>query len=254
MLFHVQSTHKAGNSPAEMEDAHASDLSRHLFAIADGATQGSHSGPFAQSLCAEFVANAGATAPDVLVATTIPAAIARFAAWEAQYLADRKTQGRALQWFEEEVIGTGAFSTLVGVELAPTASGASFKSVAVGDRCLFVVRAGAIAESFPLTDSSQFAGAPFLVCSAPARNQQLAGHVGTLSGDLVPGDALILCTDALAAWTMRERERGENPVPTLAALAAGAEPRTLVQFLAELRQDKRIRNDDVTLAYVQLEG
>ena len=223
LRYQVLTTTKAGNQPAEMEDAAsptveaAIDAASFRCAIADGATQGSHSGPWATVLCAEFVAT-GAPDADALAAL-VPTAQARFVAWEKDYLANRAAQNRPLAWFEAEVMGTGAYSTLVGLQLDQdqTDQAVRWRALAVGDSCLFHVRAGRQLVSFPLTQSAEFSNAPFLIASQTAANRQLAGAARWLDGDLAVGDRLVLGTDALSAWIMRQC--GSGP------LTVGARPR-----------------------------
>ena len=261
LSYSVRDATKAGNQRSEMEDAAypAAGL-RHegaafACAIADGATQGSHSGPWARVLCERFAGMDQSQEPDALLAALVPAAREAFAAWEAEYLAERNAKGRALAWFEAEVMGSGAFATLVGVHLEDLpGGGVRFRALAVGDSCLFVLRQGKIEASFPLTVSSQFSGAPLLLASLAASSGLVASTLKTLTGELTTGDGLLLATDALSAWAMRALERGEDPVPTLLGLVGGDERTAFDDFLAAERREKRLRNDDVTLVHVSLEA
>jgi hypothetical protein len=258
LKYRVLEATKAGNQAAEMEDAAAPsqptvvEAEAFACAVADGATQGSHSGPWARALCDAFIAAPGAALSRL--GDVVPAALSAFQAWEKDYLAQRASANRPLQWFEQEVMGSGAYSTLVGVQLDAIASGgAVFAAVAIGDSCLFHVRGGKVTTSFPLTAAAQFSSSPLLVASLPAANQRMGDGISHLKGEMAPGDALLLCTDALAAWILRETEAGRAPVPELLGLLAAEDREAFAAFLGRLRSEKLIRNDDVTLALVALE-
>ena len=59
-------------------------------------------------------------------------------------------------------------ATLLGIniELNPWHDGAfPWQAMAIGDRCLFVVREGGLELSFPIDDAAQFNNTPSLICS-----------------------------------------------------------------------------------------
>lgn len=65
----IRSVPKRGSTVAECEDAFACDLARGRFALADGATEGYPSGPWAKMLVDAFVRlEGGTTLPVPLVA------------------------------------------------------------------------------------------------------------------------------------------------------------------------------------------
>jgi hypothetical protein len=73
----------------------------------------------------------------------------------------------------------------------------------------------------------------------------------TVEGPCIPGDSFFLCTDALAAWILREKELAKDPTPILLDLALGGlEP--FATFIRDLRESRRMRNDDVTFVHLSL--
>src|SRR5262249_61659804 len=70
-------------------------------------------------------------------------------------------QGKATAWYAERKAQDGAFSSLLGVTIDQD----RWRALAVGDSCLFVVRAGKIARAFPLERSEQFNNSPSLISS-----------------------------------------------------------------------------------------
>jgi hypothetical protein len=100
---------------------------------------------------------------------------------------------------------------------------------------------------FPLDNSASFTNRPHLLSSNPADNSRALEHVRTMNGTWVPGDAFYLMTDALACWFMREVEEGGTPWSVLRDLETSDEIKPFREWVADLRMDRAIRNDDVTL-------
>src|SRR5205085_1984676 len=113
-LAHVAvSVPKAGHRPDENEDAHAAAGGR--FAVADGASEGWASGPWARALAAAYAA--AAPDPDT------------FPGWLAAARATFEPPPTASSWYAEAKRAQGAFATLLGVTvesgpLAPRADSA----------------------------------------------------------------------------------------------------------------------------------
>jgi len=285
LCYSSQSAPKEGVAPEEMEDAHwpsfphatpnpgdgspsppggvplEHPLQRPFYcAVADGATQGSHSGPWALALCQAFVAQ-GDTFPhrdlDISLSPWLRSlwltAKTAFDLWEKTYLHDRAAKGRQLAWFEEAVMQTGSFSTLLGLAISPpTDEGLLLHAVAMGDSCLFLLRQNQIDRSFPLVHSDQFKNSPYLIATDPQKNDRLKGATSLYQETLQVGDSLFMCTDALSAWIMRQREQNNDPSERLLALAEGP-PQEFHSFLREERSLHRMRNDDVTLVHVKVQ-
>jgi hypothetical protein len=223
---------KAGNAPSENEDAHATGGPAR-FAVADGASEGWASGPWAARLVAQFV--------------SAPPAPAAFDEWlraaRAGYAAP--APDGPLAWYAEEKQRDGAFATLLGLELRATASGWAWKAVAVGDSCLFHLRGGALVAAVPLERAEQFGTRPALVPSAPGAR---CPEPEWFAGRAEPGDLLLLATDAAAARALAPG--GAAAVERAARLALDARsPDALRDWCARVRT---AINDDVTVLAILL--
>src|SRR4051812_3164001 len=95
----------AGKLPDECEDAAAADAARGRFAIADGASESSHAGPWARLLVETFVSDES---------QTWPGWIGPLQARWAEAVA-RPTE--PLPWYLEGRLEQGAFSTFVGLSV-----------------------------------------------------------------------------------------------------------------------------------------
>ncbi|HET8627200.1 MAG TPA: protein phosphatase 2C domain-containing protein [Thermomicrobiales bacterium] len=238
---------KAGNTADEYEDAfwvepagkQPDDVVR--LAVADGATETSFAGLWAALLARDFCQGRldGAALPDALAPLQ--------GAWR-EYVATRP-----LPWYAEEKVRQGAFSSLLGLTVTNgAAAGGDWEALAIGDSCLFQVRDGDLLGAFPLTGAAEFTSRPALLSSDPARNAVLPEHLVSAVGDWETGDSFYLMTDALACWFLAAAEAGDRPWLTLRDLDPTGLARSFADWVAAERAAGRLRNDDVTLLWVDL--
>ncbi len=235
---------KAGNSREEYEDAfwpeHTERQAR-IFrvAIADGATETSFSGIWAQLLAHAYVRGR-------LSARRLDSSLrAPQETWWS------KVGSVSLPWYAEEKIRQGAFSSLLGVTIAHGRDGVMrWHAMAVGDSCLFQVRGNALVAAFPISMAAEFGSRPYLLSTDPARNGMLAEHLRDIDGDVHSGDSFHLMTDALACWFLGEREAGGSPWMELAQNSGS--PESFAAWIASLRAGGVLRNDDVTAMTVHI--
>ena len=146
---------------------------------------------------------------------------------------------------------SGAFATLLGLTFVTKGRDSrrlSWRAVAVGDSCLFVVRDDRLQISFPLEDATQFDNNPALVCSNPDNLGELWENVHESDGECVAGDSFILASDALACWFLGRNSEGGKPWRTLLALD---EPEW-GDWVEEQRRAGLMRNDDTTLTIIRV--
>jgi hypothetical protein len=253
---------KLGNRPEENEDACLPEpgLSTRIgegefqCAVSDGATSTSFSGLWARLLVSEALARpvpVGPVHPDL--AGLVASAQAR---WR------NELAGLDLPWHAEEKVRQGAFATLAwfGLRCAgrTARSGGDWQAVTVGDSCIFQIRAGAVVKMAPVYCSADFARAPLLLSSVPARNAVVLSRPAALTaaGRWAAGDEFLLMTDALAGWFVRETEKGACPLDRLKegpGAPLGPQP-AFARWVQTLRENGKIKNDDTTLAWITLDG
>ena len=249
---------KAGNAEEEYEDASCPaengrrEGAELRFAVADGASEGMLSGAWARILV-ELHCRLGWTGGSV--EQFLESAYGDWRSFTSEYLRGRETRSAPVQWYEEPGFEEGAFSTLLGLTLTGRSPGRAgeWAAAAVGDSCLFQVRGSALLAKFPLEQSSDFNNRPVLLASNPAHNGQAASVVRRSSGTFESGDVFYLMTDALARWALREDEEGRNPWIVLRDHATRDRP-VFGAWIAALRKDRELRNDDVTLLRIDLPG
>ena len=204
---------KAGNAPEEMEDAcypsraASGAAAGARFAVADGATEASFSGLWASTLV-RLHGRVG------LAAETLLEGLPR---WGADWR--RRVGGRALPWYAEEKLRSGAFAAFAGLRLCGAPDGAagggaggcagrpSPPGTAASSRCATTPWW----RPSRSTSAAAFGSRPALISTEPAANAGLAEHVRRADGECRAGDTFYLMTDALAAWFLGAVERGERP-------------------------------------------
>ncbi len=230
---------KRGHRPEENEDAAAGDGGRGRFAVADGATESAFAGDWSRLLAEAFVRDSIMERgwPDWLPPV------------RQQWL--DTVGGRELPWYLEEKFEQGAFATLLGVELVRAATGAGWewRSVAVGDCCLFHLRGNELICSFPMEASADFNTSPSLIGSRPGESPR--DH--RAKGRARHGDTLLLMSDALAQWALRRHETRRPPWPDLAAALQSSESEAMfAQLTDSLWAQKELKTDDATVLAIEM--
>jgi len=253
---------KFGNSEEEYEDAAAYQAPTRRFAVADGATESSFADAWARSLVRQYTVQPPLTPPNgtPLHEWVIP--LQR--EWHASIKWDK------LPWFAEEKARSGAFAAFLGLHFVggtaavvrpsffgrllrrkPSAGTLRWHALAVGDSCLFHVRADRLLKAFPLDSSKSFNDRPLLISSNPARNQSVWRAVQLAQGDCRSGDWFLLATDALSKWFLSQYEAGGKPWQTLRELRSSAD---FTASVDKLRAEGSLKNDDTTLLMINWTG
>lgn len=239
---------KEGSTEEEYEDAffprHANSLSgeRLRFAVADGATEASFSRLWARMLVRAFVRHT----------LDLPPKPDQLSALREQW--SESVHGKALPWYAEEKAASGAFSTLVGIEFTEQTVDSevrrAWRAVAAGDSCLFHLRDDRIRTVFPVSESSAFSNSPDLLGTIAGSQVDESRLFLETTGSWARNDRFLLMTDALACWFLKAAEGGAQPWATLAE--AGDGEADFRQFIAKVRADKAMKNDDVTFVKIEL--
>jgi Protein phosphatase 2C len=231
---------KSGNSVEEYEDAWAHRQTRTpaglRVAVADGATESSFAKLWAVLLAESYVRSELAGAE--FLARLQP----------ARRLWRRRLAGRPLPWFASEKAGQGAFAAFLGLQIDAHTN--RWTALAVGDCCLMQVddvgEGMRVLTAFPLQESSQFTMSPYLIGSR-SDGEPPHERIQISKGSLRDGDMLLLATDAVAAWLLKQHEAGRPLWKWLYRKL-----RTPESFAAMVAYGRKhgLRNDDFTLVRV----
>lgn len=198
------------------------------YAVADGATETSFSGSWADLLAKGFAQGRTRSITRWLE-------VAR-QSWQAQ------VAGLVLPWYAQAKAEEGAFAAFIGLELQESGD---WHAMAAGDCCLFHYRHGELQASFPIAMSSEFNSRPTLIGSRAQGNLRDDAILHWSSGSWRPGDRFLLSSDAFAHWVLCSHERGEMPLDMLQE--ALFETAGFEHWVERLRAQGLQRNDDVTL-------
>jgi hypothetical protein len=197
---------KDAEFPEQYQDAFELDAQRGVAAIADGVSSAIFSGPWAR----------------ILTCATIDEPPRFEQPGEFQEWLDRQRAAWAatidtskLTWYQRPKMVDGAMTTLLWVELWPEETGDDglaknyqLYGFAIGDSCLFHVREGRTLVAFPLTASTEFGLDPAVVRSIDRKLDHLL-EFRTYYAPCLPGDLLVLATDAIALWAIERQETGD---------------------------------------------
>lgn len=227
---------KAGNAAEEYEDAFSATPVRNRWrefrcAVADGATETSFSGAWAQILADAFVSRKlGYERGLERVTPEIVAPLA--SAWREGI--DQRSRGKPLPWYAQEKLQQGAFSSLIGLSIR---ANGTWRALCVGDSCLFHVRPREAIWVLPYHTPEQFDNHPLLISTNAAANGSIQARA--IRSRWKDGDFFLLMTDALAHCFLSQ--------PHLrASLVATPDQSAFEQIVARARNDRICRNDDVT--------
>lgn len=244
-------TAKAGVGLEESEDAswaiYPYDTGLARLALSDGASESAFSREWARILTEQFVKST----PDLSAFDGNG-----MSTW-LESCAEEWTLGLPprdrIPWHGQAKARAGAFATFLGVTVSPVRHHSGtypWQAVAIGDSCMFIVRDDALELSFPLASAGEFNNAPGLVCSNPANNGQIESHLRQVSGECRSGDTILLASDAVAAWILRECEAGGRPWDQFGPLDSSQKWDAWVQAR---REERSMRDDDATLMIVRID-
>jgi len=220
--------------PDDIEDAMAFATEAGRAAISDGASESYDSRSWAQLLVRRFIAD---TRVDL---RWLDEAI-------AAYRSQRDFTG--LPWSHQDAFDRGSFASLLGIEYLPREQ--QVRVCCVGDSLAVLInRVGCRRHTFQYLLAELFGRRPQLFSTHPARNTRLAGpgffDSHTESWPIPrPEPWVVLCmTDAMGEWALRHDECGR---PVWSELLAVDDQPGLDALVAEARQSRDMRVDDVTL-------
>jgi hypothetical protein len=232
------------------------------LAIADGASESSFAGTWAQLLVKSFCRGVSTTPVGSDSGDSLRDSLTDvvFRGFERQRTVWRRCYGsRVLPWYAEQKRDMGAFAAFLGLELLtsePGQAAGSWNAVAIGDACLFQFRQDTLQVAFPIDDPEDFSLSPLLLTTRQSAASQ-AEHAKEYSGYWQSGDEFVLLTDAAACWLLKSRLlRDADPLTFLRSLSTQQE---FDAWVTDQRSDivdgqPRLRNDDVTFVSCRVSG
>ncbi|MEV4626788.1 hypothetical protein AB0J90_10935 [Micromonospora sp. NPDC049523] len=241
-VAHTYSFPKDEDHPAEWEDGagHYLGRGRGWFAVADGASSGFHVKEWAKRLVTGFVTQRldSSDAVQNLI-------VKECERWSEVRDAPAREQLDRQWWEEAAPLRQDTAAAFVGLYVEATGPRTGkFRAFAVGDCCLMHVRGTTLLMSFPLSSPEAFAQNPALVYSRPEKMPAGVEGIQLSSGQLRPGDMLILASDRLSQCLLWHSARSDGAV--WQALRAVNRP-SFESLVRALRSHGSLEVDDVTL-------
>jgi serine/threonine protein phosphatase PrpC len=156
-----------------------------------------------------------------------------------------------LPWYAQQKAENGAFATFLGLTINREEN--VFDIVAIGDCTLFQIRNGDLVFSFPVTSVEDFNNTPNLIASNEKYQTDFENKVVYHNGNIRPNDIIILATDALAVWILKQKHRNKKIRKNLIEQFEKHDEKTFEEWLNKKRATNRIKNDDVTLLMIKFE-
>ncbi len=230
---------KDGERPELNEDTWAHEPGLTCFALSDGASESYDSKRWARLLVEKYAAD-----PHFLPA------------WVEAAVSDYKdsVDFEALSWSQQAAFERGSFATLLGLQLADNRR--EIEVLAVGDSLACHIRNGTLLESYPYSTPEEFDARPTLLSTIGSGNTFLQApeffaHNTSKTWVVEPGDVILLVTDAIGQWLLREKSVDAGSLVTLATVASESE---LVELTTRLRAEHRMRVDDTTVLRLVVEN
>ncbi|MEM2569938.1 MAG: protein phosphatase 2C domain-containing protein [Candidatus Bathyarchaeia archaeon] len=231
---------KLGNEPYENEDSFCYDLGKGKFAIADGATECCFSKLWATILTRHFVeSDFSLFSLKKFVKNDVLKALLSFL-YTSQRIWINEIDWTSLKWNVLEKAKKGAFASFLGFEMVREEEYCQWRAISIGDCCLIHFRSRQLVNSFPLRDSSEFGNKPEMLPSIALPNIRF--RVNYRRGKMRRGENIILATDAVAEWILRE-----GKMISICETISSLKEEELRDFFRRLIEDGRMRNDDITL-------
>ena len=213
-------------------------------AIADGATDSAFAARWAQELTKLFVENPPVNDEGVL---------SNISKWlePAQDAWDKSVQWKSVPWHGIDKARRGAVATFLGLTIESADDDQlKMQSIAVGDCELIIINSqDQMTMKFPVKKASEFNNRPDLICSNPKGNQALDALVKRATVSISLHDRVILTTDAMAEWLLREESS-----PTICRQISQMDDTEFAAWLESERNCGRIKNDDTTIAFIEFES
>ena len=227
---------KLGCSEEEYEDSFcvgALSENEYRFAIADGATESSFSGLWAELLTEGFLKD-----------NSVRDLARRWA---------EKVDALELPWYAREKAEEGAWAAFMGMTLYKESQ--TYELAYQGDCNLFHISESKLLRAIPIELSADFNNSPELIGSREIQRNKEFGNISGIvleRGKWTPGDIFFLMTDALAAWYVRglEANSSGDVQERILSLENQSDFERLVQELRDCRDEDNVpelKNDDVTL-------
>lgn len=217
------------------------------FAVADGATEAYLSRHWVNQLIESFLAPGSHDTPP---GPEIERESLR--AWLEQMQAEWPSKvPHTTDPIDLRKMREGSLATFVGCQIDGLNSKTPrWKAFSAGDAVMFHVRGDQMQRHVPNVTAADFGTTPAGFSTLPDRLASVVKQFEFSGDTLQTGDVLYGASDAFAKWMLTWVDK--DPETLWRALAALADPDDFDRLVAEQRQTKSMKDDDVTLLRVRM--
>ncbi len=242
------------------EDACAISDEKKRFALCDGVSASNFARPWAKLLAERWVAQPLQEDDAEAVDKWLEEPRNRWKTWvSTTWLEKINERNRSLRRIEftpadvKKLIIQGAAATFLGLTIDNATS--TWTALSVGDTCLFHFFRNEPDsweyKSFPYESSAQFTDDPFSITSRNNTAPIVASNILRLNNQpYKAGDILLMVTDALAEWLLRDLE--SKKINNILALLERMDDESFTKFVDYQRAKKELKDDDTTLIIIHL--
>jgi hypothetical protein len=246
---------KEGETLNHCQDFYAADPARGVYAVTDGVSTSFLPRPWAS-----LIARAAVRVPDALLSEAAFTGWLRGCAsawhtwvterWLPGIHAQQLQRGEEQADYAEMIQQKGAQTTLIVCALTPGDAATHVSLSAVGDAVALHARPSPdgweLLMAFPIADPTNFGVQPATLPTrdSDAERARAWGEVRRLTLTTQPGDHILLATDTLAEWLLRD------PPARLTQLDALTDDAAYVALLAQEREAGNMKDDDMTVMII----
>lgn len=212
------------------------------IALADGATESIYSGVWAEKIVKKYLS----TGADLLNRENLEDLQGQFLTHAYQSIEESP---ETRQWFLYEKLERGTGATLIALEFS---SSRTIDILSVGDSCVFWKQNNDSdkIEMFPKLSVQDFGNSPSSICHLSQTWNKLNQSMKQKSFSYTNQLQALICSDAFACWLIRELET--NPSIWDDLFKFQEEQSNFQEFIRDLRNKKKIRNDDVSVVTINV--
>ncbi len=248
---------KEGESPSRCQDFYSADPENGRYAVTDGVSSSFLPRPWASIIARAAVKVPEAFSSEASFAGWLKGCAASWQAWVTErwlpgIRAQQAQRGEVPADYAEMIQQKGAQTTLILCALAPGNGATQVDLIAVGDAVACHARPGAegweLLAAFPIADPAHFGVQPATLPTrdSDAERERAWREVRRLTLAAQPGDRILLATDTLAEWLLRD------PAERLGELDALTDDAAFVALLAREREQGHMKDDDMTVMIIPI--
>jgi len=243
MQVHDFTIPKQNQSASSNQDSLNYDLSRKVFAIADGVTTSPSSGLWSKIIVEHFLEEPfchhfnDEKNSDELFQKWLESSIKVFR--------EKTSTNNTNQFIKDMINDKGASTTLIGCRIIKNKNTHQLQIWAIGDSNVFLIRKNRILSSFPIKKLEDFTNFTNALSSILELNNQKLDYINL---DIKTNDEVIIATDAFSKWFLWASNNGQKPWKRIIKKKS-----KISEYIEKLRSHQKIDDDDTSFIHIKFD-